>query len=228
MGFAFGFFLLLLLLSSIAAILLTTPPERIASAMRMAPPFALLASGAGLTLIGRISLGLPLLLFGFTLWRRNRNISVGGARTGRRSTVRSAMFEMQLDHESGEMDGTVLTGRHEGASLSSLSEQDLLDLLRMTGQDSESAALLETYLDRRMPGWREDADTHSGSGHGGSSGSGPMTKEEAYQVLGLAPGADPKEIRDAHRRLMKKIHPDSGGSTFLASKINEAKEVLLG
>jgi DnaJ domain len=229
MGFAFGFFLLLILISSAVAILLTTPPERIASAMRMAAPFALLASGAGLTLIGRVSLGLPLLVFGFTLWRRNRNIgAIGRAGSGRKSTVRSAMFEMQLDHESGEMDGTVLTGRHEGSSLSSLSEQELMEMLRQTGQDAESAALLETYLDRRFPGWRENADAHTDSRHGRSSGSGPVTKEEAYQILGLAPGAGAKEIREAHRRLMKKIHPDSGGSTFLASKINEAKDVLLG
>lgn len=229
MGFAFGFFLLLLLVSSAAAILLTTPPARIASGIRLAIPVAIMATGAGLTLIGRIALGLPLIIFGITVWRRNRGVaqSYSGS-SGRKSTVRSAMFEMELDHESGDMDGVVLTGRHEGMRLSDVSDSELLKLLSDTGQDGESAGLLEAYLDRRIPGWREDADPNRDTRRGSSSGPGPMTKEEAYQILGLSPGAGTKEIREAHRRLMKRIHPDSGGSTFLASKINEAKEVLLG
>lgn len=137
------------------------------------------------------------------------------------------MFEMELDHETGDMDGVVLTGQREGERLSSLEPSALLQLLSQTGQDGESAALLEAYLDRRIPGWRDDAQPDSDSGHARSASSGPMTKEEAYQILGLSPGASTNEVRQAHRRLMKRIHPDSGGSTFLASKINEAKDILL-
>jgi DnaJ family protein C protein 19 len=56
----------------------------------------------------------------------------------------------------------------------------------------------------------------------------PMSREEAYQVLGLEPGATPERIREEYRRLMKKMHPDQGGTTYLAARINEARDVLLG
>ena len=229
MSYLFGFFLILLLISSAAAIMLTVPPARIANGLRSAGPVAMMAAGAGLTLAGRGAIGLPLVLLGFTFWRRNRGVRMAmGSRGGQKSTVRSAMFEMELDHETGDIDGTVLIGEYEGMRLSALSEEQILALHATTGRDGESAALLEAYLDRRISGWREDTQANSNSGHGSATGSGPMTKEEAYQILGLSPGAGTDEIREAHRRLMKRIHPDSGGSTFLASKINEAKEVLLG
>ncbi|MGI9402255.1 MAG: DnaJ domain-containing protein, partial [Rhizobiaceae bacterium] len=226
--YLFGFFLVLLLVASSAAILLTVPAHNIASALKSAIPFSLIFAGAALTLVGRAGLGIPLGIFGLTLWRRGRSVSsMGNTGSTPKSTVRSAMFEMELDHDTGDMDGTVLTGNYEGRRLSSLDEQELLELLTLTGQDAESAALLEAYLDRRVSGWRDDAQPDSDARHAGTASSGPMTKEEAYQILGLAPGASANDVRKAHRRLMKRVHPDGGGSTFLASKINEAKDILL-
>lgn len=229
MSYLFTFFLLLFLGSVAVAALMSMPAARIADLLRLGGPAALVVFGAALSVAGRAGLGLPLVALGATLFARARR--TGTLRTpggNRKSTVRSAMLEMQLDHESGEMDGVVLTGDLEGSRLSALDDAQLMALLSTVSADSESAALLEAYLDRRMPGWRDDAQSYTGAGHGGPSGSGPMTKEEAYQILGLAPGANAQDIREAHRRLMKRVHPDSGGSTFLASKINEAKEVLLG
>jgi hypothetical protein len=92
--------------------------------------------------------------------------------------------------------------------------------------DPDGARLLETYLDRRFAGWRETAQGQSEAG-GGLGGSGSMSAQEAYQILGLAPGAGSEEIVRAHRILMKKLHPDHGGSTSLAARVNQAKDVLL-
>lgn len=109
-----------------------------------------------------------------------------------------------------------------------MDDDQLLQLYGELASDGESGALLEAYLDSRLPDWRENADTGASERQGSAFSSGAMAKEEAYQILGLDPGAGTKDIRDAHRRLMKRIHPDSGGSTFLAAKINEAKDVLIG
>jgi DnaJ-domain-containing protein 1 len=125
------------------------------------------------------------------------------------------------------MEGEVLAGTHEGRRLSEFSVAELEGLLREVSGDPDSRALLEAYLDRRHPGWRVDFEADAAAGHGATPGAGAMTKEEAYQVLGLAPGAGQAEIRAAHRRLMKRVHPDQGGSGFLAAKLNEAKDLLL-
>ena len=141
------------------------------------------------------------------------------------SRVRSAFVEMELDHDSGAMRGRILAGRHQGVALETLDTPTLVGLL--TEFDEESRALLMAYLDRRDARWREHAQAGATAGEGGAARSGKMTEEEAYQILGLQPGASPEEIGRAHRMLMKKLHPDQGGSTYLAARVNEAKDVLL-
>jgi len=131
---------------------------------------------------------------------------------------------MELDHDTGRMSGRVLAGSYQGASLDALDQSALMKLLGEVDDDSRD--LLAAYLDRREPGWREHAQHHAGSGTRPTS-SGKMTEEEAYQILGLQRGASTEEISRAHRSLIKKLHPDQGGTTYLAARINEAKDVLL-
>jgi hypothetical protein len=146
--------------------------------------------------------------------------------SGQASRVRTTFLEMELDHDSGAMRGRILAGRYQGTALDALNLPTMLGLF--SEFDSDSRDLLAAYLDRREPGWREHAqgDAAAGSGRGGTGG-GKMTEEEAYQVLGIQPGASADEISGAHRSLIKKLHPDQGGSTYLAARVNEAKEVLL-
>ncbi|MDO3720623.1 molecular chaperone DnaJ [Marinobacter sp. chi1] len=160
----------------------------------------------------------------------------GQAKTGRQSQVSSDILEMTLDHDSGSMTGKILKGPMAGRVLADLSESEFLELLRYCRtQDEDSARLLETYLDRRFgDSWRADDDAGSGGGteEGGSTdrgnGSANLTESEALDILGLEPGASREEIIQAHRRMMQKVHPDHGGSNYLAARINEAKLRLLG
>jgi hypothetical protein len=150
---------------------------------------------------------------------------LGQKSSGRTSRVRSNFIEMTLDHDTGAMSGTIIAGRLKGTSLDALESSVLVGLL--TEFDEESRNLLAAYLDRRHPRWREDVHDGATAGRGGSTRSGKMSEEEAYQILGLQPGASAEEIGRAHRGLMKKLHPDQGGSTYLAARVNEAKDVLL-
>jgi hypothetical protein len=141
------------------------------------------------------------------------------------SRVETALLVMELDRASGRVDGRVRRGRFAGRTLGALDLDELLDLLEEAREDDPpSVALLEAYLDRRDPSWRR-----RDRGGEGAAGVDPTAMDErtALAILGLEPGASEEEIRAAHRRLMAKLHPDHGGSTFLAAQLNRAKEVLL-
>jgi DnaJ-domain-containing protein 1 len=139
--------------------------------------------------------------------------------------VRTAFLEIELDQETGAMRGRILAGRAAGAALDTLDTATLTALLAEF--DDDSRQLLMAYLDRRNAGGREHPHDGAYARQRTAARPGKMTEEEAYQVLGLQPGAGAEEIGRAYRTLMKKLHPDQGGSTYLAARVNEAKEVLL-
>lgn len=157
------------------------------------------------------------------LWTRLWNSA--GPTPGGASKVETSWLSMSLDHASGAMDGVVRRGAYRGRRLVDLSLAQLQDLAAECRADGDSAALLETYLDRLHPGWQATAEASS---EPPPTPSAAMSHEEAWRILGLEPGAGDKAIREAHRRLMKKLHPDQGGSSYLAAKINQAKDLLLG
>jgi len=224
----FGVVVLVLVLWAINVIS-KVDPKIAARVMKLGGGLLALGFAVFLGLRGEIGIAIPLGAFGLGLLGWLPFGPAGfTARTqktgGQTSRVRSAFFEMELDHDSGAMRGHVLTGRHQGADLGSL---DVETLVSMLGEvDEESRALLMAYLDRREPRWSENAQTDAAE-RPRASGTGKMSEQEAYQILGLQPGATANDISRAHRTLMKKLHPDQGGSTYLAARINEAKEILL-
>jgi hypothetical protein len=203
-------------------------PKGLALGARKAGGVAALIGAAFLLFRGNLSFALPLGITGLGLLGWIPWQAAFGQRTqksaGQVSRVRSAFLEMELDHDTGAMHGQVIAGPKSGAVLDALDVRTVIGLLAEV--DEESRALLTAYLDRRDAGWREGGDNGASAGDVRRS-SGKMTEEEAYKVLGLAPGASADEISHAHRTLMKKLHPDQGGSTYLASRVNEAKDVLI-
>lgn len=151
-----------------------------------------------------------------------------GPAPGATSQVQSVLLAMELDHDSGAMRGRVRSGAYAGRDLDSLGQADLGALMRdCLARDPDGARLLEAYLDRRSPGWREDADRDGDAGQRGAPGTGTMSQQEAYEILGLQQGAGEEAVREAHRSLMKRIHPDAGGTSGLAARVNQAKDILL-
>lgn len=166
-----------------------------------------------------------------TRWRVLRNIlkTARGPTPGQGSEVRTRFVLMRLDHDTGDMDGTVREGPYSGRVLSTMAFRDLLELYRASTVDPQSAQVLQAYMER-MHGEAWQAHMAAGGASqdaGPAPNAGPMSRDEARAILGVSRDAGPEEIKQAHRRLMKQVHPDHGGSDYLAARINEAKEVLL-
>lgn len=232
MAYFIGGVFILIVLVVLGRAFIATDPQSLVRAVRYTIGVVLILVGGFLVLAERWGLALPLLAAGISALSVGRigPIDLGGGRRSRgtASTVRSAFLDMELDHDTGSMTGKVRDGAFAGRSLGDLDEEALKRLYREVSIDPESLALLEAYLDRRFTGWREHVEGDHDAGPRRPPDTGAMTDEEAYEILGLAPGAGDADIRAAHRRLMMRVHPDQGGSTFLAAKINEAKDRLLG
>jgi hypothetical protein len=187
--------------------------------------FLVAALAVLLVVRGLAGLALALAAVAAALASRKRIALLGGGSKARRqrSQVDTSHLSVTLDHDTGDMDGVVLSGRFAGQRLGELSRDDLSALYdELRREDEEGARLLDAYLARTYPGdWRQEtASTRPSSG-------GPMSRDDAFEILGLAPGASATEIKEAHHRLMKKFHPDQGGSTYFAARLNEAKDLLL-
>lgn len=175
---------------------------------------------------------LPMLLQTLPLWKRwqqqQRATRQTAGASASESSVESRHLRMRLNHADGTISGEIRAGKYAGRRLQELSQTQLRELyadyLRI---DEESATLLRAYLER-VYGESEQAGADSDTGAGNMATNGKMTRHEAYEVLGLEPGASREDVIAAHRRLMQKLHPDRGGSDYLAAKINAAKKVLLG
>ncbi len=184
-----------------------------------------------LALRGQMNIAVPVFLFGAGLIGKSslfpNGFGWGQKSSGQKSRVATALLAMELDHDSGGMDGEVLAGPSKGKRLSGLSDSELRAFHGLCGTSrDQSRALLEAWLDRNKAEWRASWGQEAGST--GSASSGPMSKDEARAILGVRADATADDIRAAHRRLMKDFHPDKGGSDYLAAKINAAKDVLLG
>lgn len=234
--------------------MLDADPRRLAQGIRLGGGLLLGVAGLFLSLRGLLFVGAPVALFGLGLVARGLGWQgfpggLGGKRApspGSTSTVRSTHLEMTLDHDSGGMSGRVLKGEQAGAELSQLDRSTLIGLWQSWSTDDPDAArLLESYLDRELgdswrPGEQGGASGHTSDNHRAGNGransgggrpdrsTGPMSEAEALAILELERGATSDEIRQAHRRLMKQAHPDQGGATWYAAKLNEAKDFLLG
>jgi DnaJ domain len=226
--------LLLLILGG--RLLANSDPRKLGGALRKIGGGVILAAAGFLAIRGALPLAIPLAAFGLALLGAGSRLGLGSIlgssqkSPGQTSQVRTERLEMELDHDTGHMDGQCLAGRFAGRALSSLSDQEAIELYREFEADGlKEAALMEAYLDWRVSGWRDrrDQGEERARTHPRPKGN-RMSVEEARAVLEVGPNASKDEIRQAHRRLMMKMHPDQGGSTYLAARINEAKEVLLG
>jgi DnaJ domain len=210
---------------------ISTPATQVAGVARKAGGFAVIAVAGFLTFRGAFTAAIPLFILGLGLLGKSSLIPGGGFSSGQksageRSHVATSLLAMELDHGTGRMYGTVLAGPLKGRSLSSLNDGELKALHQQCNAvRDQSRALFEAWLDRSKAGWREAWQTGP-RGNGGVP-SGAMSRAEALAVLGLREGATEEDIRAAHRRLMKEFHPDRGGSDYLATKINQAKDALL-
>ena len=205
-------------------------PAQVRGLIRKMGGVAVMAFGGFMMLKGEINVAIPLFMLGLGLMGQQAMFPNGmpwqRKSPGQASRVATSLIAMQLDHDTGRMEGDVLAGAFKGRKLSSLTLTEAQALhAQCAAAPDQSRALFESWIERTRPEWR--SQWNSGAGRAAATTSQKMTRAEALAILGLKEGAKPDDIRAAHRRLMKTAHPDLGGSDYLAAKINEAKEFLL-
>lgn len=173
---------------------------------------------------------LPAAFIGYALWER---FGPGNGARQSKSRIRTLYLKMVLDHDAGLFDGEAIKGAYRGTVLSTMTLEELRLLQVEISSDPDSVNILNAYLDH--------AHAHAGARRGESAGAdanangrqsdrqanGAMSEEEAWNLLGLSRGASVEDIKASHRRLIKQVHPDHGGTDYLAHKITEAKNLLL-
>jgi hypothetical protein len=228
--------LLVLLYAGLRWFVSARPSELAQAARTFVAVFSALAS-TGLIFAGRFGLALitvaaTVMAARAVLLSRRGADPIGEAgqdAAGGAAEVETGLLAMRLDRRTGRIDGEIRRGPLKGARLSRLGLEAVLRLLdEARVEDPPSVDLLEAYLDRREPSWRGRTEAGTGPSSPPPSNSGAMDEATALGILGLASGATEDEVKAAHRRLMARLHPDLGGSTYLASQINQAKDVLLG
>ena len=192
--------------------------------MKQAPGWVSLALAGICLMRGRLDLALVLGLGGAWLI----DGPAGLARRAKKLLGRpAAVIEWNMGPEGAPSGGTVRAGAHAGARLDALGLSALRDVLNLARlREPASARGLEAYLDRRHPGWREDAQADGDPRPGRPANPGTMSQQEAYEILGLERGASPEDVRTAHRALMKRLHPDQGGTAERAARVNAARDRL--
>jgi hypothetical protein len=191
--------------------------------------FLAFAFGLYLLTRGQWGGGLPLLLLAAAMrgWLPQLPDGIGTGTNQRMAQVRTADLIVALDANRQPVDGLVVRGRFSGRQLSTMQASELFAFRAEISADFIGRSILEAYLDRRLAGWREHFKDDAYAGRRGGASADAMSKQEAYQILGVQAGASAEEIRRAHRTLMKKIHPDKGGTTQMAARVNQARDILL-
>ncbi len=224
---------LLLVLSWLAR----ADPARLGRALAALVVVLLVIIALLLLAVGRPSIAAPALVSALLLlWKMPglarlfaRGLGRGQGRDGRsrHSVVETGWLRLRLDLDSGVTEGEVLDGPFAGRRLADLGRDEFRRLRAMLSGDAESLQLLDAWVAREHSDWvredHEEEETH----HAPAAGGQEMSCEDALALLGLEEGAGAQEIRSAHRRLMRRLHPDHGGTSYLAAQLNRAKEILL-
>ncbi len=227
--FIIGVSLLLALMVGSQAIA-TADPKKLIKALRISAVIILSVLAGFFILTGRFAYAPPLIVAALFFMRNKSLFSARQPSAGQKSDVETDWLQATLNHDSGEMDATILQGRFEGRQLSTLSRMEIGEFQQECIADEQTMAILESFISRKFG---EDFTTESDEGKSkeertrAASNDGPMTRQEAFEILELDSKASASDIKAAHRRLMKKFHPDHNGSDYMAAKLNEAKDVLL-